>query len=63
MDLQTRMTSEPVSLEYSIGSLTSASALWVPKTCATWPDAPAARWLFGPAPGLPGHGMISGLWA
>ena len=26
--------------------------LWVPKTCATWPDAPltADRWLLGPAP-------------
>ena len=35
--------------------------LWVPKTCATWPDAPLT-------PGCtvlrcrPGRGMISGLW-
>ena len=41
--------------------------LWVPKTCATWPDAPltADRWRFAPASGtcqtglgLPGRGMI-----
>ena len=44
--------------------------LWVPKTCATWPDAPADRWLLGSASGtcqaglgLPGRGMIFGLWA
>ncbi len=35
--------------------------LWVPKTCATWPDA---LWTAGClAPRLPGRGMIFGLWA
>jgi hypothetical protein len=44
--------------------------LWVPKTCATWPDALLGRWSLGPASGtcesslgLPGRGMIFGLWA
>jgi hypothetical protein len=40
----------------------AARYLQVPKTYATWPDAPADRCLFGLVPGLPGHGMIFGLW-
>ena len=35
--------------------------LWVPKTCATWPDAPLTAGCS--APRLPGRGMIFGLWA
>jgi hypothetical protein len=37
------------------------AGLWVPKTCATWPDAPLTAGC--PAPRLPGRGMIFGLWA
>ena len=44
--------------------------LWVPKTCATWPDAPLTAGCLGHASGtcqaghgLPGRGMIFGLWA
>jgi hypothetical protein len=48
-----------------------AEDLQVPKTCASWPDAPLAVgcWLLGRAfgacqvgLGLPGRGMIFGLW-
>ncbi len=35
--------------------------LWVPKTCATWPDAPLTAGCS--APRLPCRGMIFGLWA
>ena len=37
------------------------SNLWVPKTCATWPDAPLTAGFS--ARRLPGRGMIFGLWA
>ena len=47
-----------------------AAVLWVPKTRATWPDALLAAGHSGPASGtcesglgLPGRGMIFGLWA
>ena len=36
--------------------------LWVPKTCATWPDAPLTAGCSAAA-SLPGRGMIFGLWA
>ncbi len=36
--------------------------LWVPKTCATWPDAPLIVGCSAPRR-LPGRGMIFGLWA
>ena len=35
--------------------------LWVPKTCATWPDAPLTAGCSAPRR-LPGRGMIFGLW-
>jgi predicted site-specific integrase-resolvase len=35
--------------------------LWVPKTCATWPDGPLTAGCS--ASRLPGRGMIFGLWA
>jgi hypothetical protein len=38
-----------------------ALGLWVPKTCATWPDALLTAGCL--APRLPGRGMIFGLWA
>ena len=48
----------------------AADGLWVPKTCATWVDAPTERGRFGQALGVgraglgsAGGGMIFGLWA
>ena len=35
--------------------------LWVPKTCATWPDAPLTGGCSAPC--LAGRGMIFGSWA
>jgi hypothetical protein len=35
--------------------------LWVPKTCATWPDAPLTA--DRSSPRMPRRGMIFGLWA
>jgi hypothetical protein len=37
-----------------------ACCMWVPKTCATWPDAPLTAGCS--APRLAGRGMIFGLW-
>jgi hypothetical protein len=42
-------------------TLDMLTALWVPKTCAIWPDAPPIA-VYSPRH-LSGRGMIFGLWA
>jgi hypothetical protein len=57
-------------LDWADRAMLAALALWVPKPRATWPDALLAAGHSAPASGtcesglgLPGRGMIFGLWA
>jgi hypothetical protein len=48
------------ALLFAHGRVLARGYLWVPKTCASWPDARLTVGCL--ARGLPGHGMIFDLW-
>ena len=52
---------EPLGAEPGIVTEVEVDVLRVPKTCATWPDAPLVVGCSAPR-GLRGRGMIFGLW-